>query len=274
MTNKSVRWAFNFANWQPTSAEILSATSCIQPEEKERIMKFVFKKDFKASLIGRLLMRKFVSMCSNVPYNQVKFIRDELGKPIIDFPKLPEIKFNVSHHGGMCVMAGVVGNTKIGVDVMSFEYRRIKDLEEYFRIMNRQFSADEWSCIRNAGNKHEQLAMFIRNWCLKESYVKAIGIGIRTNLQTLNFKIHTKNLKQDELVTDTELYVDGQKVEWLFEEMLLDEEHCVAVALDNKSYTKNDNLFKFVSFEQTMENSCPLLSQDNKYCDNFFKKQE
>lgn len=274
MANKSVRWAFNFANWQPTTADILAATSCIQPEEKERIMKFVYKRDFKASLIGRLLMRKFVYTCSNAPYNQIKFIRDERGKPILDFPKQPEINFNVSHHGGICVLAGIFGNSSVGVDVMKFECARIKNIDEYFRIMNRQFSADEWCCIRNAGSKHDQLAMFYRHWCLKESYVKAIGVGLNINLQTLSFKIHTKSLKQNELVTDTELFIEGQKVEWFFEEMLLDEEHCIAVALDNKNYIKKDNLCKFISFEQIIESSCPLLEQDTNYCDRFFQKEE
>lgn len=273
MANKNVRWAFNFTSWQPTTAELLAATSCIQPEEKERIMKFVFKKDFKASLIGRLMMRKFIYTCSNTPYNQIKFIRDDKGKPRLEFPIVHEIDFSVSHHGNFCVLAGVCGNSTLGVDVMKFKHTRIKDINEYFRIMNRQCSADEWSSIRNSGNLDEQLSMFYRHWCLKESYGKALGVGITINFQSLSFKINTKQLKRDALVRDTELFIEDKKVDYFFEEMLLDEEHCVAVALNNQIHSVSDSLFEFVTFEQIMEGTSPLLEQDPNYCEKFFQKQ-
>ena len=62
--------------------------------------------------------------------------------------------------------------------------------------------------------------------------MKAVGTGIAHNLQTLSFACKTPSLKYDEVVTDTKLYKDDicQK-NWKFEESLLNENHCIAVAV-------------------------------------------
>jgi len=47
----SVRLAFNFKNWQPSENEWCQAIIQLQPEERERIKKFRYRDDAKASLI-------------------------------------------------------------------------------------------------------------------------------------------------------------------------------------------------------------------------------
>jgi len=47
----SIRWFFNSRLWQPTVEEWMLAAQRIQQEEKERIEKFVFKRDGKASMV-------------------------------------------------------------------------------------------------------------------------------------------------------------------------------------------------------------------------------
>ena len=70
---------------------------------------------------------------------------------------------------------------------------------EFFRLMRRQFTVDEWNQIErptfdgademSATLGNRQLAAFYRHWSLKESYVKAIGSGLNIDLQRLNFKV-------------------------------------------------------------------------------------
>lgn len=273
MATKSVRWAFNFKNWKPTPSDIILAASCVQPEEKERLSKFVFKKDFKSSLIGRLLMRKFVHEAIEIPYNEIVFARDERGKPILNYPvdkAYCKVNFNVSHQGDYCVLAGEIGDDLLGVDVMKMEYSGGKDVREFFRIMNKQFTEDEWTAIKSAGSDSEQISMFCRHWCLKESYVKAIGVGITINLRRIDFKINSDKLSKIKLVNDSELYVDGVKVNWSFEEMLLDDHHCVSVALDKGRMS--NLLFSELSFSDIVEKAVPLSEFDEDYCENYYKK--
>lgn len=269
----SVRWAFNFASWIPTNAEMLAATACVQQEEKDRLMRFVFKKDFKASLIGRLLMRKFVHECSKTPYDKIKFARDSRGKPILTDPKIDEIQFNVSHQGSFCVLAGQIGNFHLGVDVMNLQRPLNTSLAEYFRIMSRQFSADEWRAIKSAGDETAQMAMFCRHWCLKESYVKAVGVGITVNLQNLSFRVNSWNLQRNSLVKDSKLRVNGGELNWQFEEMLLDDDHCVAVALSDGNFSSGC-LFEVLDIRDVLKDHVVLLGYDQEYCDKFFEKLE
>lgn len=269
--NKSVRWMFNIRSWIPTKDEILLATSCVQREEKERLSKFVFKEDFKSSLIGRLLMRKFVNDFTNLPYDKIKFYRDDKGKPLLD-SKNANLNFNISHQGDYVVLAGELDYLVMGVDVMQTDYAKSKSLNEFFRIMNRQFSDIEWITIKSCKSENEQISMFCRHWALKESYVKAIGVGITVNLQDISFRINTKNLRVDAVVNDTKLYLKNQVQDWTFEETLLNNDHCAAVALQGDNKRNNPRLFEEISFATLLNKAVSLLEADELYADSFFKK--
>ena len=76
--------------------------------------------------------------------------------------------------------------------------------------------------------------------CLKESYVKALGIGIGFEVKRLNFMIKTKDLKACTQANNTELKVDDKHLnDWTFEEEVLDN-HCIAVAVHNTNKS-NEN---------------------------------
>lgn len=272
MSQTSARWCFNLSKWSPSYQELLLATACIQPEEKTRLAKFVFTKDFKSSLIGRLMMRKFVADNCGLDYASVRFGRDDRGRPFLIQPSEGvKISFNVSHQGDYAVFAGELGDFQLGVDVMKLEYTGGKSLQEFFRIMNRNFSTLEWRQIYNSLNPKEQLNIFCRLWSLKESYTKAIGLGITVKLSDISFKLGTP-LSVNSYVQDTELYVKGQHfTNWCFSETLLDDNHCVAVATDKIAPVVK---FAELDFTSLTLNAQPLLPQDENYCLDYFKKPQ
>ena len=276
MASTSIRWAFNWSNWQPTEKELLKIVSYLQIEEKERIGKFVFRKDVKASLIGRLMMRKFVNEHTDIPYNEIVFARGKNNKPTLENPG-KSVSFNISHQGSFTVLAGENRNVKLGVDVMKLEYTGGKRLSEFFRLMDRNFSPREWAEIRGGTGTPEsdQIAMFCRHWALKESYVKALGVGIVTDLRTIEFRTFSK-LRENELVTDTSLYINEVRQNWFFQESLLDSEHCIAVALQNINSIPSSNnvLFEKISIEKLLENAVSLIPLDPEYCRQYFAKSE
>ena len=51
MRKSGVRWAFRFGTWNPTQEEWIQAARCVQKEEKDRIGKFVFRKDAKSAMV-------------------------------------------------------------------------------------------------------------------------------------------------------------------------------------------------------------------------------
>nr|XP_031832248.1 L-aminoadipate-semialdehyde dehydrogenase-phosphopantetheinyl transferase [Nomia melanderi]XP_031832249.1 L-aminoadipate-semialdehyde dehydrogenase-phosphopantetheinyl transferase [Nomia melanderi] len=271
----SIRWAFKWKEWNPNEKEFSRAISCVQLEEKERLGKFVFRKDVRASLAGRLLMRKFVNEYGSIPYNKIVFTRDQNNKPILKNDTLG-LSFNVSHQGDYTVLAGETRNMQLGVDIMKLEYTGGKQLAEFFRIMNRNFTCSEWDEIKGfSTNQSEQIEMFCRHWALKESYVKATGTGITIDLRTIDFKTNSK-LKLNSITTDTILNKNGIKQEWLFEETLLDAQHCVAVALqeNGKAPQSQNTVFEIINNDKLFVNSIPLLPVDTEYTEKYFKKEE
>ncbi|XP_049546950.1 L-aminoadipate-semialdehyde dehydrogenase-phosphopantetheinyl transferase [Anopheles darlingi] len=279
-----VRWAFDLGSWRPTAADLLLATSCIQPEEKLRLSRFVFRDDFNASLIGRLMMRRFVHVATGLPYNEITFGRDSKGKPFLKNSGVT-VDFNVSHQGRYAVLAGLsIGKCpledgprpKIGIDVMKIEYGGGKSLDEFFRLMTRNFSDEEWQYIRGRPDDQGRLEAFMRNWCLKESYVKNVGVGITIDLRKISFHIRNETLARDRVAYDTTLRVNDEPArDWRFEESLIDTDHCVAVSLENIPAEEDlsRNCFELIDFNTLIEGHRPLLAIDEDYCDGIINKE-
>ncbi|XP_070152982.1 L-aminoadipate-semialdehyde dehydrogenase-phosphopantetheinyl transferase [Polyergus mexicanus] len=275
--SSAIRWAFNWKEWNPSKREFEYAISCLQNDEKIRLGKFVFRKDVRASLVGRLLMRKFVNEHTNLSYDKIVFVRNEHNKPVLK-DNSAVVSFNVSHQGSYTVLAGEIKDIRLGVDVMTLEYTGNKSVSEYFRIMNRNFSSAEWEEIGGSASEKsetEQISMFCRHWALKESYVKALGVGIVVDLRSIDFRTNSE-LSQDSITTDTVLYIDGIKQNWLFEETLLDSQHCVAVALqeNDNSLRLHNTVFKIINFDELISHAVPLFPLDPQYATQYFAKSE
>lgn len=278
---ESVRWAFNTRLWSPNKRDWMTALSFIQPEEKERIGKFVFKKDAKSSIAGRLMLRKLVSEKIGVPWSGAKFDRTEKGRPFL-VTSLPDtlkgIDFNVSHQGDWAVLAAEDG-FKVGVDVMKIEYIGGKSVDEFFHTMRRQFTPEEWDEIRRFPEEKEQLGSFYRHWCLKEGVVKALGVGIGFDLQRVCFQVRTQKLDMNKITSDTTVRIDGQYDSlWQFEETMLDPLHSVAVALHYGGLKKErmGTLVNYskLSFDDLIRSGEPLSAPDEKSADMFMQKEE
>lgn len=97
------------------------------------------------------------------------------GKPY--YPALPEVHFNLSHCAGMA--ACLLAERECGVDV---EHRR--PLRP--KVVRRVFSPEEQAALEAAADPD---MLFTRLWTLKESYVKAIGIGVSYPMQEVCFAL-------------------------------------------------------------------------------------
>ncbi|KAJ7370246.1 hypothetical protein OS493_033592 [Desmophyllum pertusum] len=280
---EGVRLAFKFGAWKPTRQEWLLGTSCVQSEEKERIMKFVFKKDAKSALIGRLLMRKVISEFTKIPFNEVILKRTEKGKPYlandITEPSLRNFNFNISHQGDFTVLAAEP-LIQVGIDVMKTTYPSSSTVPKFFHTMRKQFTAYEWQTIKSQPSEWKQLEMFYRHWCLKESYVKATGIGIGHDLQTVEFQINTNELSPQTVTCDTKFFLHENEMDgWQFEETKLDELHHVAVAL-GPSQTANEekslriSKFKELQFADIVSSAIPLFPEEESDWVAFQSKKE
>ncbi|XP_006509940.1 L-aminoadipate-semialdehyde dehydrogenase-phosphopantetheinyl transferase isoform X2 [Mus musculus] len=170
---EGVRWAFSCGTWLPSRAEWLLAMRSIQPEEKERIGKFVFARDAKAAL------------------------------------------------------------------------------------------------------------------ALKESFIKAIGVGLGFEMQRLEFDVSPLNMDIGQVYKETCLILDGEEEkEWAFEESKIDEHHFVAVAVrkpdgsrhQNVSYQDDSKLsqrkFTILNFNDLVASAIPMTPEDPSFWDCFCFTEE
>ncbi|XP_045338600.1 L-aminoadipate-semialdehyde dehydrogenase-phosphopantetheinyl transferase isoform X3 [Leopardus geoffroyi] len=178
---EGVRWAFSCGTWLPSRAEWLLAVRSIQPEEKERIGQFVFARDAKAAMAGRLMMRKLVAEKLNIPWNNIRLQRTAKGKPVLAKDSLnpyPNFNFNISHQGDYAVLAAEP-ELQVGIDVMKTSFPGRGSIPEFFHIMKRKFTNKEWETIRSFNDEWTQLDMFYRNWESKIDEHHFVAVALR-----------------------------------------------------------------------------------------------
>ncbi len=100
------------------------------------------------------------------------------GKPY--FPDRPALHFNISHSGNYA--AAAVCGYPVGVDVQVVRSVRENVIEKLCR-------GAELEYLSGFKNDSERARAFIRLWALKESYVKAIGLGMSFPMDKITFDI-------------------------------------------------------------------------------------
>jgi 4'-phosphopantetheinyl transferase len=108
--------------------------------------------------------------------DQPVILKGEHGKPYLkDFP---HIHYNISHTDGMVACA--IGDRQLGIDV-----ERIRPFRQ--NIIKKVFSDAERHRMEEIPES-ERSQYFFRIWTLKESYLKATGLGITVPLTTISFE--------------------------------------------------------------------------------------
>ncbi|CEJ04913.1 hypothetical protein RMCBS344292_18861 [Rhizopus microsporus] len=93
----------------------------------------------------------------------------------------------------------------IGVDVVVVDSSN-NSLDEFIHAFESQLTIDEMGLIANS--KYDKLSTFYEIWGCKESYIKAIGVGLALELDQLNFRNENDMIK---------LYLKGKRLDsWSF----------------------------------------------------------
>ena len=115
----------------------------------------------------------------------VKLGRRKKGKPYsIDNPNL---NFNISNSGKAAVIAFSY-DSEVGIDIE--QIRHLPDLDE---LITRNFTTSEIKFI--TAKAEEKVRRFFRFWTVKESYLKAIGEGMRLTPDNLEFAIENGSIR-------------------------------------------------------------------------------
>lgn len=195
--------------------QLQSLLEIVTMERKMKIDKFLNKSDKMRSLLAEVLLRYGLWKHFSIKDNEIKFIKNEFGKPhLLNYP---HIHFNLSHSGDW-VLCGV-GDIPLGVDVEIVTDRNL-ELGERF------YTSNEYNFILQQPLE-KQAYSFFELWTLKESYVKAVGKGLSIPFNSFRFE-KLENMMQ--------LYINEiRENSYAFRNGELDEKHCMSICV------KNDN---------------------------------
>jgi len=197
----------------------------LSQEEYQRAKRFHRPSDRRRFIAGRGILRKIVSAYLARAPDEIRFVYNKYGKPFIsDDQNLGVLGFNLSHSNGMALYAFTRGR-RIGVDI---EYMR----EDFatLEIAERFFSKDEFEALKAVASDQRPEAFF-NCWSRKESYIKAIGMGVSYPLDeftvSLALNVSPALLKVDEDATEAS--------RWNTYELDAGEEYAAALIVENPS---------------------------------------
>lgn len=226
----------------------------LSPDETERHQRFYFPKHRHQFLVAHALVRTMLSRFSGTAPEKLRFVKNRYGRPEIEAAEAsPPIRFNLTHTDGLIACA-VALNHDVGVDVEDMERKAITP-----GLAERFFSGPEVEDLSHLP-KPEKQNRFFDYWTLKESYIKARGMGLSIPLEQFSF--HLKDNKPLRISFDPRIEDDPDR--WRFWLMRPTRRHKAALSVRSGGRTAY-RLFskKIVPLWKAHDFACNIIKHSN-----------
>jgi 4'-phosphopantetheinyl transferase len=151
-------------------------------DERARHGRLHFEHDRLMFLATRALVRTVLSAYADVAPDEWRFSQGSRGKPFVAWPTgLPPLHFNLTNTRGLVACAVSRDYPQVGVDAEWLERSG-----ETVGVADSYFSPTEIRALR-ALPRALQRDRFFHLWTLKESYIKARGLGLALPLEQFSF---------------------------------------------------------------------------------------
>lgn len=159
---------FDITQLQPEDYERLYAQA--SPERKKRADRYLRKEDSVRCIVAEALLRQVPGFdAGDLEYT-------DIGKPYFKDRKKPY--FNLSHSGRWVVIAW--GDAPLGIDVEQIRMDGGKEA-----VARQFYRSDEQAYVFSADGEN-RAKRFFRIWTMKESYLKYLGTGITSPLNSFS----------------------------------------------------------------------------------------
>jgi len=198
----------------------------LSSEELQRQQRFHFECDRHRYLVTRAMVRTVLSKYADVTPRHWRFKANSYGRPEIDNenPWARRLSFNVAHTSRL-VLLGIALDRSLGVDVEDMSAgRACVDLAD-------RFLAPQEVQGLHALPPEQQVRRFFEYWTLKESYIKARGMGLSIPLD--RFAFHFDDASRIRLEIDSSLRDCAAR--WTFLQLQLPCGHMGAVCANGGS---------------------------------------
>jgi len=161
-----------FEDLSVTDAEYWQYWDVLDDKERSRALRFVHKIHRDRYVVSHAKLRIILASYIDTAPGHIRFAEEAFGKPYLSMDgKEPDVKFNLSHSGDkMLVAVGLYD--QLGVDIEEWNERIDCGL-----VVDSCFAEVE-RCFWNGLPEDRKDAFFYRFWTRKESFVKAVGVGI------------------------------------------------------------------------------------------------
>ena len=204
-----------------TDARQLAAYRLLLSEEEQRKqIRFNCERDRHRYLVTRAMQRTVLSSYADIAPSAWRFTVNDYGRPSIaaEHAGARGIEFNLSHTDGLVAM-GVTRERSIGVDVENIRAREVD-----IAIADKYFAPEEVLALRTLPDE-KQKQRFFEYWTLKESYIKARGMGLAIPLRC--FAVHLEGRGRIRLTPEPGLRDCAEH--WVFWQLSFDHEYLAAV---------------------------------------------
>lgn len=196
-------------------------------EERAQMARFLFERDRLRYLVTRALVRTTLSRYTPIPAAQWRFTTNRYGRPTISERHGYDacaLQFNVSHTRSLIALA-VSREAAVGVDVENVTSRAAP-----IGIAERFFSREEAAELGSLEPDRQQ-HRFFEYWTLKESYIKARGMGLSIPLDKFTFSYPSDAT----VVLETDADLDDAPQRWMFWQLQPDPDYLLALCLEQRS---------------------------------------
>ena len=208
----------------PFSEFYKSHESILSQDERDRYLHFSSEESQQLFFISRVFIRKVLSLYADLQPHEWKFTRTLHGRPEIQNSLEKPFSFNLSHSKGKMICA-VSSFAEVGVDLETLN--RKTDMR---KIARRVFSQEEWSLWEGLSEEAKR-SRFYQLWTLKESYIKARGMGFNIPLDAISFQISPLGPDRESPFIGIDLRVKDDPTSWTFNLFKIGETHQGAIAV-------------------------------------------
>ncbi|WP_461481238.1 4'-phosphopantetheinyl transferase family protein [Porticoccus sp.] len=154
--------------------------SLLPAGERERVLRKLAPEDKQLALATRVLIRAVISAYLGGNPGDWRFDLSPTGKPYLSGAPQP-LAFNLSHSGNL-VACAIAGQQGIGVDIEDSRVER-----NFLALARRFFTPQEYTELASLPAA-AQANHFYQLWTLKESHLKARGLGLANGLDRYCFQ--------------------------------------------------------------------------------------
>lgn len=165
------------------------AESWLSEDELAKVARY---RDPKAQMKGLQVRRRcaLLSHYADLSPQEWCFEYGAKGKPSLTTALRQQtgLEFNLSHSGDW-LLIGVAQFHGVESGLFGVDIERSRPKTDIYPILNHYFSPQETSALLALADEASQRQRFFDLWALKESYIKATGLGLAQSLKSFAFEL-------------------------------------------------------------------------------------